>query len=486
MLACVVFAAAFLVGPSSCAVPVARGPQESFILPGARSNLAYEPAYSLDAYAPAGEPRPAAVIVHGSSGSKSTHVNQLFPLLDKAGYAWFSLDYGSADDVRAAIEYIRCPGRFNIRSDMVVIGSDTGAAIALEVARRGNFGGVVALGAKLNAAQPADLPASTKVLMIQSTKDDEVKAGEVASFCKHLSDCTFFPVAGAIHDFENWHPDQWYWKEELTAWLRGDRRGLWKDIAYSRPEGRDLLLDAYVPEGNGPFPAVIIVHGGGWEAGDRITYVSPVFAPLAQGGFAWFSIDYRLTPYVHVPEQLEDARNAVRFVRQHAGWFHVDPNRIALLGESASGHLVTQLVSMPCPGCEVQAVVSFYGVYNFERWKNDAEFSGMLRRLFADTSPAVLREYSPLDHVSASLPPMLIIQGTADELYAGTQEYVKRLSEVQARNEVILLDKAPHGMENWEGHPEWMFYKSRMVEWLSRTLSQDEGAPRLGKATKSQ
>jgi len=130
-------------------------------------------------------------------------------------------------------------------------------------------------------------------------------------------------------------------------------------------------------------------------------------------------------------------------------------------------------VSMPCPGCEVQAVVSFYGVYNFERWKNDAEFSGMLGRLFTDTSPAELREYSPLDHASASLPPMLIIQGTADELYAGTQEYVKRLREVQARHDLMLLDKAPHGMENWEGHPEWMFYKSRMVEWLSKTLGQD-------------
>jgi alpha-L-fucosidase 2 len=473
MLAFVVLATALLIGPSTCAFPVARGPEGNFILPGARSNLAYETAYSLDAYAPAGEPRPAAVIIHGSSGSKSTHVDQLFPLLDKAGYAWFSVDYGSADDVRAAIEYIRCPGRFNITGDMVLIGSDSGAAIALELAGRGIFDGVVALGAKLNAAQLADLPASTKVLMIQGTKDDQVKAGEVASLCKHLPDCTYLPVAGAIHDFENWHPDQWYWKEELTAWLRGDRRGLWKDIPYSRPDGRDLLLDAYIPQGKGPFPAVIIVHGGGWEAGDRITYVSPVFAPLAQAGFAWFSIDYRLTPYVHVPEQLEDVRNAVRFVRQHAAWFHVNPNRIALLGESASGHLVAQLVSMRCPGCEVQAAVSFYGVYNFERWKNDAEFGGMLGRLFADTSPAVLRDYSPLYHASASLPPMLIIQGTADELYAGTQEYIKRLGEVQARDDVILLDKAPHGMENWEGHPEWMFYKSRMLEWLSKTLGQD-------------
>jgi acetyl esterase len=504
MLAFLVLAASLLIGFSTCAVPVARGPEGNFILPGARSNLASEPAYSLDAYAPAGEPRPAAVIIHGSSGSRSTHVNQLFPLLDKAGYAWFSVDYGSADDVRAAIEYIRCPGRFNITNKFVVIGVDSGAQVILEHlsndstgegsnigSSTGLIGGefpaglqeLVMLGAKFSPTflestqggsgpQTLAFPAET-VLMFHGTSDDEFPVSQAESLCKRMLHCVFESVPGGIHDFENWHPDQWYWKEELTAWLRGDRRGLWKDIPYSRPDGRDLLLDAYVPEGKGPFPAVIIVHGGGWEAGDRITYVSPVFAPLAQAGFAWFSIDYRLTPYVHVPEQLEDVRNAVRFVRQHAGWFHVDPNRIALVGESASGHLVAQLVSMPCPGCEVQAVVSFYGVYNFERWKNDAEFSGMLKRLFVDTSPAVLREYSPLNHVSASLPPMLIIQGTADELYAGTQEYVKRLGEVRARDDVILLDKAPHGMENWEGHPEWMFYKSRMVEWLKKTLGAD-------------
>src|SRR5215472_316265 len=138
---------------------LARNSEGNYILPEVLGDVPYARGLFLDAYAPAGEPRPAAVIIHGSSGSKSTHVDQLFPLLDKAGYAWFSVDYGSADDVRAAIEYIRCPGRFNITGDMVLIGSDSGAAIALELARRGNFGGVVALGAKLNAAQPADLPA---------------------------------------------------------------------------------------------------------------------------------------------------------------------------------------------------------------------------------------------------------------------------------------------------------------------------------------
>ncbi|HKT12477.1 MAG TPA: alpha/beta hydrolase fold domain-containing protein [Terriglobia bacterium] len=471
MLLTATLAVVLSVGSGVCTPPRARGPEENFIQPGARSNLIYKQQQTLDAFAPPGEARPAAVIIHGSKGNKSTFVDQLFPLLRKAGYAWFSVDYGSEQDVRAALDYIRCPGRFNINSHTVLIGVDAGAAVALDLARHARVDGVVTLSARLPPGQQADIPRATKVLMIQGAGDKEVSPATIKDFCARIPQCSWFPVAGAIHDFENWHPDQWYWKEEFRAWLREDRRGLWKDIPYSRPGGRPLLMDAYVPTGEGPFPAVIIAHGGGWEAGDKITYVSPVFAPLARAGFAWFSIDYRLTPYFHIPDQLEDIRNAVRFVRQHAEWFHVDPNRIALLGESASGHLVAQLASMPCPGCKVQAVVSFYGVYNFERWKKEPDFERMFSRMFASPDDSTLREYSPLFHASANLPPMLIIQGTGDELYPGTEEYIRRLDQVHARHKVILLSKAPHGMENWEGHPEWTVYKKEMVGWLEKILA---------------
>src|SRR5205823_2148404 len=166
------------------------------------------------------------------------------------------------------------------------------------------------------------------------------------------------------------------------------RRGLWKDIVYSRPEGRELLMDAWVPEGPGRFPAVIVMHGGGWEAGNKVTYVCPVFEPLAKAGFAWFSIDYRLTPYVRLDSQLEDLRTAIRYVRQHADRFHVDSGRIAILGESASGELVTQVGSLPCAGCDVQAIVSFYGVYDFTRWPQGSDDQRTtVRQLFEDLTP---------------------------------------------------------------------------------------------------
>jgi acetyl esterase/lipase len=71
------------------------------------------------------------------------------------------------------------------------------------------------------------------------------------------------------------------------------------------------------------------------------------------------------------------------------------------------------------------------------------------------------------------LPPILLIQGTKDVLYAGTLAYAERLKRESARYELILLDGAHHGMENWVGHAEWEFYKNRMIDWLKAALREE-------------
>ncbi len=76
-----------------------------------------------------------------------------------------------------------------------------------------------------------------------------------------------------------------------------------KDVEYSRPDGTALLLDLHVPDGAGPFPAAILIHGGGFDQGSKSTNVRPLFEPLARAGFAWFSIDYRLAPEYQAPRR---------------------------------------------------------------------------------------------------------------------------------------------------------------------------------------
>src|SRR5215510_14607927 len=101
-----------------------------------------------------------------------------------------------------------------------------------------------------------------------------------------------------------------------------------KGVEYGKPGGHALLLDLHVPDGPGPFPAAILVHGGGFDAGSRATNMSPVFQPLADAGFAWFSIDYRMAPEFRFPQAREDVDAAITWVKANASTYHVDPKKI--------------------------------------------------------------------------------------------------------------------------------------------------------------
>jgi acetyl esterase len=104
-----------------------------------------------------------------------------------------------------------------------------------------------------------------------------------------------------------------------------------KDVEFARPGGKALFLDLHVPDGPGPFPAAILVHGGGFDEGTRSTNVRPLFEPLADAGFAWFSIDYRLAPEFRFPQANEDVNTAIRRVKANAAKYRVDASKIALI-----------------------------------------------------------------------------------------------------------------------------------------------------------
>src|SRR6478752_10006833 len=113
-----------------------------------------------------------------------------------------------------------------------------------------------------------------------------------------------------------------------------------KDVEYARPGGSPVLLDLHVPDGPGPFPAAILIHGGGFDEGSKSTNVRPLFDVLANAGYAWFSIDYRMAPEFRFPQAIEDVNSTIRWVKANAAKYHVDAAKIALIGESAGGFLV--------------------------------------------------------------------------------------------------------------------------------------------------
>ena len=100
-----------------------------------------------------------------------------------------------------------------------------------------------------------------------------------------------------------------------------------KNVQFAEVDGVRLTMDAHVPEGVGPFPAAVLVHGGGWVAGDKQQYITYIFQPLSDAGFAWFSINYRLAPQYKFPADADDVETAIRFVKANAARYKSTANK---------------------------------------------------------------------------------------------------------------------------------------------------------------
>jgi len=250
------------------------------------------------------------------------------------------------------------------------------------------------------------------------------------------------------------------------------------DIQFANPGGVPLTLDASIPDGSGPFAAVIVVHGGGWENGAKRTYEKPVLPVLTDAGFAWFTINYRLAPQHKFPAAVEDVEAAVRWVKAHAKEYKVDTRRIALMGESAGGHLVAMVGVRPTKETRVAAVVDFYGPHDLVKRETErGEVTKPLRQFVGvdkldAAGIAKLKEASPATYVTKGLPPFLFIHGTKDAAvpYDQSPLMCDKLKAAGNKCEVFTVDGAPHGIGPWEKNPEWQTYKKKMVDWLRSEL----------------
>jgi acetyl esterase len=264
-----------------------------------------------------------------------------------------------------------------------------------------------------------------------------------------------------------------------------------KDVEFTRPGGKPILLNLHVPDGPGPFPAAILIHGGGFDSGTRSTLISPVFEPLADAGFAWFSIDYRLAPEYHFPEAVADVYDAIRWVKANAGKYHVDASKIALIGESAGGFLVNYAGTHETPDTRVAAVVDFYGPVDYaklaelrrdhpERFNmtsiNKHAANGAGIHFFGadqldEAGLAKLRAVSPIAAVHKGMPPFLCIHGTRDDQVAYEQSPAMcvAMHKVGAACELITIEGGGHGMGGWRA-AEMQHWKPEMIAWLKKTL----------------
>ena len=270
--------------------------------------------------------------------------------------------------------------------------------------------------------------------------------------------------------------------------------GLKTDIEFAKAGDVTLTLDASIPDGPGPFPAVIIVHGGSWRNGNKQMFVKPLFEPLTNAGFAWFTINYRLAPAYHFPAPVADVQNAIRYVQSHAREYKVDLKRLALTGESAGGHLVSFVGARDGAKLQLRAVIPFYAPVDLEALvtgpdKTDPPVQALQALLnrnawkllfkivfdFTESDAGAiwrLREATPVKYVKKGMPPFLLIHGTKDPLVPFRQATLMRDKIKQAGSscELFPVEGGAHGVGNWERNPALQQYKVKMVEWLKQTM----------------
>ena len=238
-----------------------------------------------------------------------------------------------------------------------------------------------------------------------------------------------------------------------------------ENVPYVTRNGQKLLLDLYLPtNAQGPRPAVLLFHGGGWMFGNR-TLERDLARFLASMGYVGATAQYRLcSKDVHHPAPVQDALAAVKFLRSKAAEYGIDPERIAAGGESAGGHLALLLGlardhsifkddSFPGVSSEISAAIDIYGptdlapAYKGASWMVKWFFNSYLGGPPEQFSE-VYEEAAPLTSVRGDAPPVLIVHGDRDRTL-GYQQHAEKLHkairEAGGRSHLVRVTGAGHG-----------------------------------------
>jgi acetyl esterase/lipase len=254
------------------------------------------------------------------------------------------------------------------------------------------------------------------------------------------------------------------------------------DLEYGRSDGSRLTGDLYVPKAPGKYPALVAVHGGGWQVGDKDFYRH--WGPyLAQRGYVLFAVNYRLMREGRkmYPEAMNDVRAAVQFVRERGETMKADPQRVGLVGDSAGAHLGS-LVAL-AGDTRVKVFVGVYGVYDLAaQWEQDLirrpldnitqKFLGASlvqnRQLYFEASPL---SYATMDRNQTAC---LLACGTEDDIVdrnSQTDVFMRALKQAGFFVRPVIVPGAPHF---WMSDPldEPGSFSAILAPQLARFLQQ--------------
>jgi acetyl esterase/lipase len=243
-----------------------------------------------------------------------------------------------------------------------------------------------------------------------------------------------------------------------------------KDITYATVGGQPMHLDRYVPSGSGPWPGILLIHGGAWSL-ERFTKDGPDIVPvakaLAKSGFLVAVPDYRLAPEFPYPAAVRDLQRALDWLVSQPDVIEDD---VATIGGSAGGHLAALLA---LTGDSVGAWVGMSGVYDFNETMPPALELAVDTFLGSNDSRALRAEASPITYVGSDDIPAYMTNFRRDVVGLGKRPAVpsgqmrEMASALRAAGVSVETDLVPRA-----GHAfsAWRFVGADVLDWLSRTL----------------
>ena len=216
------------------------------------------------------------------------------------------------------------------------------------------------------------------------------------------------------------------------------------DVIFS-PENwpTSQLADHYLPSSTKPAPAVLLIHGGGWNGKERRGDMTGIARSLAKRGYFVMNATYRLTPEWKFPAQREDLEQAIDFMRSNAKELNIDTSRLATFGYSAGGHLAALIGLDPANGAK--AIVAGGAPTDLSFWP-EGKLTGLLLGGPVKGNEKIYREASPVHDVTKSSPPVFIYHGTKDDLVPleHPEAFIAALRKHDVEHEVYWIEGRSH------------------------------------------
>ena len=248
------------------------------------------------------------------------------------------------------------------------------------------------------------------------------------------------------------------------------------DVVYSQNKNRALHLDAYFSTTKKKNPAVVMIHGGGWRSGNK-NHMKVMAQGIASKGYSCFAIEYRLSLEAKYPEAVYDVKNAIKFIKDNAGKFNVDPDKIAVLGCSSGGQMAAligttndnpifdDVDNLSKSSSKVNAIINIDGVLAFKHPESaEGEMAAFWLKGTYEQNPQNWRKASALTHTGKDTPPVLFINSSIPRFHAGRDDMIAILNQNNIYNEAHTIKDSPHSF--WFFNPwfdEMMRYTTQFL-----------------------